>query len=94
MGRSQELTSRYWAKPSDTTSGTRNQPRYCLNVSGGATGEQEVWILLSQHLVSKDRALDDIALHVYEEHEHGSVGATLDSRAVTSVRPLHWDLKK
>lgn len=33
--------------------------------------DKEIALLLSQHLVSKDRPLDDIALHVFEEHEHG-----------------------
>ena len=29
--------------------------------------KSEIWVLLSQHVVNKDRALDDIALHVHEE---------------------------
>lgn len=42
-----------------------------------------MWLLLSQHLVSKDRSLDDIALHVYEEHEQG--GAAVEARPLNSV---------
>lgn len=53
---------RSWSKP-DTSPNA--QPRYRLTIQGG-TGD--VWLLLSQHLVSKDRAIDDIALHVVEEH--------------------------
>ena len=37
----------------------------------------EVWVLLSQHVHSSDRPLDDIALRVFEEH-----GTTGESRTM------------
>jgi hypothetical protein len=58
--------ARSWAKAEDSSP----QPRYRLTVD--AQNDEDVWILLSQHLVSKDRALDDIALHVVEEHTSGA----------------------
>ena len=44
---------------------------------------REIWLLLSQHLVAKDRPLDDIALHVYEEHAHD--GGSLEVGPLSSV---------
>ena len=38
-------------------------PRYRLNISGGSNKRSdEIWIMLSQHVTSNDRPLDDIAL--------------------------------
>ncbi|KAI9632395.1 calpain-like protease palB/RIM13 [Dioszegia hungarica] len=58
-----------WPKPdyaASSSSMSASHPRYRLSVASAPAGT-EVWILLSQHIVSKDRALDDIALHVHEE---------------------------
>ncbi|ODO06320.1 calpain-like protease palB/RIM13 [Cryptococcus wingfieldii CBS 7118] len=64
-----------WAKPQtssfeldiDTTN-----PQYRLQAQcSSSSGLPEVWVLLSQHIVNKDRPLDDIALHVFEEFGAG-----------------------
>lgn len=42
--------------------------RYRLHVDAPPSSSlSEVWILLSQHITSRDRPLDDIALHVFED---------------------------
>lgn len=44
--------------------------RYTLHVNASSSSSlPEVWILLSQHITSRDRPLDDIALHVFEDLE-------------------------
>lgn len=40
--------------------------RLHVNASSPSSSLSEVWILLSQHITSRDRPLDDIALHVFE----------------------------
>lgn len=72
-----------WPKPpSEDDNQGESSPRYRLNVRGDQPGE--VCILLSQHTTSKDRPLDDIALHVFEEQHAGS-GSGSSSRS----RVLH-----
>ncbi|WVF66841.1 hypothetical protein IAT40_001583 [Kwoniella sp. CBS 6097] len=73
------IATRHWSWPkpiiqASHTSDTRitTHPQYRLNISGTSLEESEVWILLSQHITSKDRPLDDIALHVFEDFEGGS----------------------
>ena len=61
-----------WKKPvsvlGDQAESSETAPRYRLTVSGAIKDADEVWILLSQHVMSKDRSLDDIALRVVDEH--------------------------
>lgn len=54
-----------------------SDPRYRLEIKrepgdDARERDDEVWLLLSQHVVSKDRPMDDTALHVFEEHTSGS----------------------
>lgn len=56
-----------------------SDPRYMLEIKRELSDnarererDDEVWLLLSQHVVSKDRPMDDTALHVFEEHTSGS----------------------
>ncbi|WWC87652.1 uncharacterized protein L201_002542 [Kwoniella dendrophila CBS 6074] len=66
------VATRHWTWPKPTNDSTSiTNPQYRLNVSSSSSN-QEIWILLSQHYTSKDRPLDDIALHVFEEHGHGA----------------------
>lgn len=61
-----------WPKPpseEDSQISLDTSPRYRLRVRGDQPGE--ICILLSQHTTSKDRPLDDIALHVFEEQQAG-----------------------
>lgn len=60
-----------WPKPpdlpSDADPGMMNtRYRLHVNASSPSSSLSEVWILLSQHITSRDRPLDDIALHVFE----------------------------
>ncbi|WVR04018.1 hypothetical protein IAU60_001017 [Kwoniella sp. DSM 27419] len=61
-----------WSKPSPSATvdqpGPSRDPQFRLRVTCPQTGPREIWILLSQHVTSKDRLLDDVALHVFEEH--------------------------
>ena len=41
--------------------------RYRLDARSESATPNEVWILLSQHIVNTERTVDDIALHVQEE---------------------------
>ncbi|WVQ73824.1 hypothetical protein IAR50_003405 [Cryptococcus sp. DSM 104548] len=61
-----------WAQPTKTSSFEADfdstNPQYRLQAQcSAATRLPEVWVLLSQHIVSRDRPLDDIALHVFEQ---------------------------
>ena len=53
-----------------------SSPRYRLCVRGNQPQPGEICILLSQHTTSKDRPLDDIALHVFEEQHAGAGGGS------------------
>ncbi|WVQ83588.1 hypothetical protein IAT38_005729 [Cryptococcus sp. DSM 104549] len=61
-----------WAKPIATgneQTTVMTNPQYRLHVTAPPTGNlPEIWILLSQHITSTDRPLDDIALYVFEEY--------------------------
>ncbi|RSH94436.1 cysteine protease [Saitozyma podzolica] len=71
-----------WPKPvrvgEDLTSADlASDPRYRLEIKREPSDDarerdDEVWLLVSQHVVSKDRPMDDTALHVFEEHTSGS----------------------
>ena len=68
-----------------------SRPRYRLRLSSPLP-VPEVWILLSQHITNKDRSLDDIALHIFEEHgpvPEGGKGRTISPphRTGMIVRP-------
>lgn len=55
-------------------------PRYTLDITSAVAGT-EVAVLLSQHIVNKDRPLDDIALHVTDRqagHQRGTNSLILD----------------
>ncbi|KIR26024.1 calpain-like protease palB/RIM13 [Cryptococcus deuterogattii LA55] len=60
-----------WPKPPDLPSDAdpgMMDSRYRLHVNASPSSSlPEVWILLSQHITSRDRPLDDIALHVFED---------------------------
>ncbi|OXB33391.1 calpain-like protease palB/RIM13 [Cryptococcus neoformans] len=60
-----------WPKPPDLRSDAdpgMMDTRYRLHVNAPPSSSlSEVWILLSQHITSRDRPLDDIALHVFED---------------------------
>lgn len=79
--------SRHWTWPKPPTedqqgsSSLDSSPRYRLRVRGNQPGVGEVCMLLSQHTTSKDRPLDDIALHVFEE-QHAGGGSGLRSRVL------------
>jgi calpain-7 len=47
-------------------------PRFELNITRESPEADDIWILLSQHVTSKDRPLDDIALHIFDDQ--GSLG--------------------
>ncbi|KAL7419785.1 cysteine protease [Cryptotrichosporon argae] len=56
-----------WKAPTLQQSDSHLAPRFHLKVQlpgFGSEEEDEVWLLLSQHIVSKDRPLEDVALHV------------------------------
>ena len=82
--------SRHWTwpkPPSDSQEDSGNidtSPRYRLCIRGERP--QEICVLLSQHTTSKDRPLDDIALHVFEEQHAGgsSKGRVLHPHRVES----------
>jgi hypothetical protein len=61
------IEDRVWADVRDAS------PRYRLSLREPVP--EEVSIMLSQHTVNKDRPLDDIALHVFEEHQAGGSGS-------------------
>ncbi|ORY29529.1 hypothetical protein BCR39DRAFT_531983 [Naematelia encephala] len=71
------LVKRYWSWPKPSTgvideglSVSMSNPRYKLSVMTSSSDHMpEIWILLSQHIVSKDRPMDDIGLHIFEEPE-------------------------
>ena len=68
----------------DGESGPISSLRYRLAVtSKSLQPKSEIWVLLSQHVVNKDRALDDIALHVHEDSTTGSSGCA--SRTTVST---------
>ncbi len=65
-----------WPKPIQPTSDSNidvlaSNPRFRLRIDSAPT-DSEVWILVSQHIANKVRPLDDIALHVFEEHKNTS----------------------
>ncbi|ORX36377.1 hypothetical protein BD324DRAFT_651615 [Kockovaella imperatae] len=80
-----------WQKPlslDDASQPSESAPRYRLSISGTPDGSSEVWILLSQHVTSNDRPLDDIALRVFEEHFGGTTsdkGVLHPSKASDSI---------
>ncbi|OCF58147.1 calpain-like protease palB/RIM13 [Kwoniella mangroviensis CBS 10435] len=78
------VTTRHWSWPkpkfysSESTQPTAiANTQYRLKITSNASDSQEIWILLSQHITSKDRPLDDIALHVFEEYDHGGKAGRL-----------------
>ncbi|OCF34623.1 calpain-like protease palB/RIM13 [Kwoniella heveanensis BCC8398] len=65
-----------WPKPINHTALSNNEnitanPQYRLKLTDAPLDGSEIWLLLSQHVTSKDRPLDDIALHVFEDYEAG-----------------------
>nr|ODN98585.1 calpain-like protease palB/RIM13 [Cryptococcus depauperatus CBS 7855] len=66
------ITTKHWSwpKPSEFDNGNNTNiinSQYRLRIQVSALEHlPEVWILLSQHVTSRDRPLDDIALHVFE----------------------------
>ncbi|EIW69089.1 hypothetical protein TREMEDRAFT_39376 [Tremella mesenterica DSM 1558] len=49
-------------------------------------GSLEIWLLLSQHTVSKDRILDDIALHIFDHHSTPPSKASCLTRVDTETQ--------
>ncbi|KAK4687428.1 calpain-7, partial [Tremellales sp. Uapishka_1] len=77
-----------WPKPSlanDNLETTSSSPRYSLSVT--APAETEIWILLSQHMMNKDRKTDDVALHVYEQSGDGTGKSTVLQRRSHAMSP-------
>ncbi|WRT65480.1 uncharacterized protein IL334_002423 [Kwoniella shivajii] len=84
-----------WPKPvSTSTTGSTplRNPQYRLKVSSPSSNVHEIWILLSQHITSKDRPLDDIALHVFEEYGAGSkLGRSVSPEMADQMSPYAND---
>ncbi|WVW79913.1 hypothetical protein I302_101883 [Kwoniella bestiolae CBS 10118] len=71
------VATRHWSWPkpksySPSGSAVTTHPQYRLQITAPSSDDQEIWVLLSQHITSKDRPLDDVALHVFEEYGHRS----------------------
>ncbi|WWC68846.1 uncharacterized protein I206_102782 [Kwoniella pini CBS 10737] len=83
-----------WAKPNtnyNTGSVVTANPQYRLSIAS-TSGDQEIWILLSQHITSKDRPLDDIALHVFEEHGHNATKKLIRPERADQTSPYANDM--
>ncbi|WWD16725.1 hypothetical protein CI109_101156 [Kwoniella shandongensis] len=85
------VATRHWSWPKPVTAGGESDalisnPQYRLLVSCPPEPLPEIWIMLSQHITSSDRPLEDIALHVFEEH-----GRTCLRTVKESVQPKRAD---
>ncbi|WVQ94450.1 hypothetical protein IAU59_001529 [Kwoniella sp. CBS 9459] len=93
------VVTRHWSWPKPNINASQPDdihaianPQHRLRISKAASdavdegGESEIWILLSQHVSSKDRPLDDIALHVLEDFEGGSGGTGGTGRLIQPMQ--------
>ncbi|KAK8861370.1 hypothetical protein IAR55_002189 [Kwoniella newhampshirensis] len=78
-----------WFKPSSSRAAAdtaMSNPQYRLRVTSSIKPLPEIWILLSQHVTSNDKPLEDIALHVFEEY-----GASSSITLREAVQPKRAD---
>ncbi|WWC60071.1 uncharacterized protein I303_102634 [Kwoniella dejecticola CBS 10117] len=90
------IATRHWSWPKPKSSSSADMPvsanpQYHLNIAN-ASEHQELWLLLSQHITSKDRPLDDIALHVFEEYGHGTTGRIVRPEMADQTSPYSNDM--